>query len=64
MNEFDRILQGNDVNRLFLVDLIQDRGQGRGLATAGRAGDEHEAGFFPRDFAKKLTAAQGPGASE
>ena len=59
VNELDRILQGNDMNRLFLVNLIQDRGQGRRLATAGRAGDKHESGFFPGDFLKNRRQPKG-----
>ena len=50
MDELDRVLQGHDMDRLFLVNLVQDRGQGRRLAAAGGAGYEDESRFFPGDF--------------
>ena len=52
VDELDRVLQGHDVDRLFLVNLVQDRGQCRRLATASGAGHKHESGFFSGDFLK------------
>jgi hypothetical protein len=43
MEELDRVLNGNDVVRVFLVDLTDDGSQGRRLARTGGAGDEHNA---------------------
>src|SRR5450756_1468117 len=42
MKELDRILDGDDVIRALLVDLINDGGQGGGLARPGRPGHEYE----------------------
>ena len=39
MDEFDRILEGDNVNRLFGVDLIEYRSQRRCFAAASGAGD-------------------------
>ncbi len=39
----DRILDGEDVLAPLGVDLVDHRRERRGLAAAGRAGDEHEA---------------------
>ena len=39
----DRVLDGDDVARVALVDLVDHRGERRRLARTGRAGDEHEA---------------------
>ena len=43
MQELDRILDGEDVLGPGLVDQIDDRGERRGLAGAGRAGDQDDA---------------------
>ena len=64
MNELDRILQGHDMDRLFLVNLVQDRGQCRRLAAAGGAGDEDESRFFPGDFLKNRRQSKGWRVSE
>src|SRR5262245_12432420 len=52
MDELDRVLQGHDMDRLFLVDLVQDRGQRRRLATAGGTGHEDESRVFSCDLLK------------
>ena len=39
---FDRVLDGEDVTRLLLVDLVDHRGERRALARTGGAHDEHE----------------------
>ena len=59
MHEFDRVLQRDDVDRLGLVDLVQHRGQRGGLAGAGRAGDQHQPGFFARHLAEDLRELAG-----
>ena len=43
VHELDRVLDGDDVIRPVLVDVIDHRCQGCGLARAGRTRDEHEA---------------------
>ena len=43
VHELDRVLDGDDVVRPILVDVIDHRCQGCGLARAGRTRDEHEA---------------------
>ena len=43
VQELDRVLDREDVLVARLVDLVDDRGERRRLARAGRAGDEHEA---------------------
>src|SRR6476660_4668800 len=58
MNELNRIFQSNDVNRLRLVDLIEDGGERRGLATPRRASDEDEAGFLFCHFFEKRRQMQ------
>ena len=42
VEDLDRVFDGDDVLPARLVDVIDDRGEGRRLAGAGRAGDEHE----------------------
>ena len=64
MHELNRVFQGDDVDRLRLVDLIEQRGQRRRLAAAGRAGDEDQPGFFLRDFLENRREAQGSRAWE
>jgi hypothetical protein len=50
VNEFDRVFERDDVNGFTLVDLVQQRGQGRGLAGTGGARDEDQTGFFLGDL--------------
>ena len=45
---FDRVLDGDDVRGAVGVDVVDHRRERRGLAAAGRAGDEHEAALFVR----------------
>ena len=59
MHEFDRIFQRDDMHRLRFVDLIEQRGERRRLAAAGRAGDEDKPGFFLRDLFKDGREARG-----
>ena len=42
VHELDRILDGDDVILPVLVRMVHDRRQRRGLAAAGRSGDQHE----------------------
>jgi hypothetical protein len=46
VHELDGVLQGDDVEFVLLVELVEHGGQGGGLAGAGGAGDEDEAGLF------------------
>ena len=42
VEDLDRVFDGDDVLPARLVDVVDDRGERRRLAGAGRAGDEHE----------------------
>ena len=46
MNELDRIFQGDDVDGLGLVDLVENGRESGGLATAGGACDQNKAGLL------------------
>ena len=46
MDEFDGILESNDVDGPGAVNLIEDRSQSGRFAGASRASDEHQARFF------------------
>ena len=48
VQELDRVLDREDVLLARLVDLVDHRRERRGLARAGRAGDEHEAARLAR----------------
>ena len=50
MEELDRILDREDVLVPRLVDVVEQRGERRRLARAGRAGDEHEAARVVGEF--------------
>ena len=50
MHEFNRIFQRDDVNGLGLVDLIENGRESGGLAAAGGAGHQNQAGLFLGDF--------------
>ena len=52
MHEFDGIFKGNDMDLLRLIYFIEHRGERRGLAAAGGAGDEYNPAFFLRHFSK------------
>ncbi len=43
VHELDRVLDRDDVVGAVLVDVVDHRGQRRGLSRAGRPGDQHEA---------------------
>ena len=63
MNEFNRVLEGDYVNRLLFIYFIEERSKGGCLAAAGRASDEHKAVFLFRDLLEnrreiKLTATK------
>jgi len=45
MHELDGILESDDVVAAGFVDQVDDRGQGGGLARAGRPGDQDQAGL-------------------
>ena len=51
VEELDRVLDRHDVLVARLVDLVDDRGERRRLAGAGRAGDEHDAARLVRELA-------------
>jgi hypothetical protein len=46
---FDRVLDGDDVPGVALVDLVDDRRERAGFAGAGDTGDEDETSGNPRD---------------
>src|SRR5512139_659443 len=50
VHEFDRVLDGEDVRVLVLVDVVHHRCQRGRLARAGRPGDEHDAARLVRDL--------------
>ena len=50
VNKLDRILQRHDMDFRRLIDLVQNRGQGRCLAAAGAAGDEDDPEFLLHHF--------------
>ena len=52
VEELDGVLEGDDVDSGGLVELVQHRGEGGGLAGAGGAGDEDQAGLLLDDLAK------------
>ena len=43
VDEFDRVLDSEDVTVPSAIGLIDDRRERRGLTGAGRSGDEHQA---------------------
>src|SRR5581483_9441349 len=50
VDELDRVLQRDDVDRLLKIDFVEQGGEGRRFARAGGAGDQHKAGFFLGNF--------------
>ncbi len=52
VNVLNRVFEGNHVNRLRLINLIEQRGQRGCLSAAGGAGHQNEAGFFLGDLVK------------
>ena len=58
VQELDRVLDRQDVVLVLAVDHVDHRRQGRRLARAGRAGDEHEATRFGGQLAQHLRHAE------
>ncbi len=58
MHELDGVLDGHDVLAPVLVDVVDHRRQRRGLARAGRAGDQHQAPGQPAQVDDFLREAQ------
>ena len=50
MDVFHRVFQRDDVDGLGAVDFVENGGQRGGFAGTGRAGDQHQAGFFLAGF--------------
>ena len=50
MNKLDRIFEGYDMDGLFFINLVQDRGQSGRFTATGCTGHKNEAGFFLGDF--------------
>ena len=59
MDDFDRVLDRQDVNGTGLVDRVDHRGEGRGLAGARGAGDQHQTARFQRQRADHRREAEG-----
>ncbi len=51
VQDLDRVLDRHDVDRLRLVDVLDHRGERRGLAGAGRAGDQDQAAVLLGELA-------------
>ena len=58
VQELDRVLDGEDVLVPGAVDVVEERGEGRRLAGAGRAGDEHEAARLVREVVQARREAE------
>src|SRR5574341_1050749 len=58
VHELDRVLHGENVAVLVLVDVVDHRRQRRRLARAGRPGDEHEAARVLGDGGEDLRCVQ------
>ena len=58
VNEFDGVLDGEDMVVLVAVEVVEHRRQGGRLARAGGAGDQHQAARYVGDLAEHLTHAQ------
>ena len=58
MHVLDRIFEGNDVDRLRIVDLVENGSQGCGLAATGGTCDQDKACFFLRDLVKDFRQPQ------
>ena len=63
VQELDRILDGEDVLGAGLVDQIDDRGERRRLAGAGRPGDQHDAVLERRRLGERPAAGSARRAS-
>ncbi len=55
--ELDRVLDGHDVHETVGQDLADRRGERRGLARAGRAGDQHQPLGQPRELVEDVGEA-------
>src|SRR5690606_36897926 len=58
VNEFDRVLDGEDVLVLGVVQVVEHGREGRGLARAGGAGNQYQAARHVGDPAEDLTHAE------
>ncbi|MCY1283597.1 hypothetical protein D9M70_324800 [compost metagenome] len=58
VDEFDRVLDGEDVVVLGVVQVVEHRRQGGRLARAGRPGDQHQAARHVGDLAEHLAHAE------
>src|SRR5204863_880858 len=58
VNVLDRVFEGDDVDRLGRINLVENRRQSSGLAAAGRACDQNKSGFFLRDLVKNFRQSQ------
>lgn len=62
VNEFHGVFEGDDVDGLGFVDLVEEGGQGRGFAGSGGPGHEDEAGLLLRhvvEGVRELEVAEG-----
>ena len=58
VEELDRVLDRDDVERLRPVEVTDHRGERRALAVAGRADDEHEAAILLGEHRARRRAAE------
>ncbi len=58
VNEFDRVLDGEDVVVLGVVQVIEHRRQGGRLARTGRPGDQHQPAWHVGDLAEDFAHAE------
>ena len=63
VQELDRVLDREDVVGARLVDQVDDRGERRRLARAGRTGDQHDAVLQRRDLVQRRRQAEARRAS-
>src|ERR1700730_5313319 len=58
VNEFDWVLERDNVDGLGLIDLVEDASQSGRLSAAGGSGHQNESGFFFRHFTENLREAE------
>ena len=58
VEKLNGILDGKDMDGFLFVHLVDNRGQGRGFAGAGRSGDQHDAVAQGADFGELGREAQ------
>ena len=58
MRELDRVLDRHNVRGARRVDLVNERGQRRGLARARRAGHQHQASLELRELGQRVWQAE------